>query len=198
MTATASAPSPPGPGAEPQPPRSPMAKLAFVVISVAVVGIAAMWVYAFVFASRQGVYRIEDDAWRANAQQVCAAAQDQRLELADLSEGVITDPTAAQLAQRAGIIDQATDILEQMVDDVVAFPLTDDRDQQLETVWECHYRTLLQDRREHAEQLRSGSNDPFVETVVGGGPVTNVITDFTSGNDIKACGPPADMSSGGM
>jgi hypothetical protein len=190
-------PTQPVPSDERQP-RSFWGKLAFVVIVLAVVGIGAMWVYAFGFASREGVYRVKDDAWRANAQQVCKAAQQQRVDLANTGDGVITDPTPAQMAERADLIDQATTILDQMVTDVAAYPLTDPRDIELMDVWEGHYRTLLENRRAYTEQLRQGINEPFVEALVGGGPVTNVITDFTSGNDIIDCGPPADMSSGGM
>lgn len=197
MTATAPSPASPQVPGE-RPPRTAWQKVAFVLISIAVVGIAAMWVYAFVFASRDGIYRVDDDGWRENAQQICEAAQDERIALADTSEGVITDPTPEQMRQRADIVDQATDILERMLDEVVAYPLTDPRDLALRDTWEGHYRTLLEDRRAYTAQLREGVNEPFVETVVGGGPVTNVVTDFTSGNDIKACGPPADMTSGGI
>jgi hypothetical protein len=194
MTATA-----PPPAAPPErPPRTGWQKLAFVLISIAVLGIAAMWVYALVFASRDGLYRVDDDAWRENAQEICEAAQQKRIELADTSEGVITDPTPEQMRRRADLVDQATGILEDMLDEVVAYPLTEPRDIALQDTWEGHYRTLIEDRREYTAQLRAGVNEQFTETVVGGGPVTNVVTDFTSGNDIKACGPPADMTSGGI
>jgi hypothetical protein len=169
-----------------------------VAIGVSVVLILAMWVYAFVFAPSEGFYRVEDDAWRANAQQVCAAAQQERLELADVEGGVITDPTPAQMRQRADLVDQATLIIESMLNDVVAYPVATDRDQELLDVWEGHYRTLIEDRRAYTAQLRTGVNEAFVETVVGGGPVTNVITDFTSGNNIKDCAPPADVGGGGF
>jgi hypothetical protein len=190
MTATVPAPS--------RPPRTRGSSVAKVVIGVSVLLILAMWVYAFLLAPSDGFYRVKDDAWRANAQQVCAAAQQERIDLADVDDGIITDPTDAQMRRRADLVDQATLIVELMLNDVVAYPVSTDRDQELLDVWEGHYRTLIDDRREYTAQLRAGVNEPFVETVVGGGPVTNVITDFTSGNNIKACAPPADVGGGGF
>jgi hypothetical protein len=192
MTFTAPVPAPE------RPPRTRGSAIAAVVIGCSILLILAMWVYAFVFAPSEGFYRVQDDAWRANAQQVCAAAQQERIDLADVDDGVITDPTEAQMRQRADLVDQATLIVESMLNDVVAYPVTSDRDQELLDVWEGHYRTLIEDRRVYTAQLRSGVNEAFVETVVGGGPVTNVITDFTSGNNIKACAPPADVGGGGF
>ena len=37
--------------------------------------IAAMWVYAFVFAPKAGVYFVTDKTWRTSADQICATAQ---------------------------------------------------------------------------------------------------------------------------
>lgn len=192
MTSTVPVPAPE------RPRRTRGSAIAAVVIGVSIVLMVMMWVYAFVFAPSDGFYRVKDDAWRANAQQVCSAAQDQRIELADVDAGVITDPTPAQMRQRADLLDQATLIVESMLNEVVAYPVTTDRDQELLDVWEGHYRTLIEDRRAHTALLRAGANEPFVETVAGGGPVTNVITDFTSGNNIKACAPPADVGGEGF
>ena len=59
--------------------------------------IAAMWVYAFVFAPKSGVYFVTEKAWRTSADQICASAEQQRLALVDTSEGYISNPTHAQM-----------------------------------------------------------------------------------------------------
>jgi hypothetical protein len=158
-----------------------------------VLGIVAMWVYAFAFAPREGVYLVTDDSWRASAEEICAVAEARRDALADTDGGYIDQPTPAQMAQRAEIVDQATDIVEEMLDDVVALPLSGDKDQLRVEVFAEHYRTLIADRRAYAEDLRTGENRAFHESMVEGGPVANVLTDFTSGNDIDSCAPPFDL-----
>ena len=52
-----------------------------------------------------------------------------------------------QMAERADIVEQATDILEQMLDDIVALPVDNDRDRQLIAIFEENYRIVLDDRR---------------------------------------------------
>ncbi len=89
--------------------------------------IAAMWVYAFGFASKTGVYFVSEKAWRTSAEQICVEAPSGALALADTSQGYISDPTHEQMIQRADIVDQATDLLEQMIDDIEALPLAEQR-----------------------------------------------------------------------
>ncbi|HEX2783696.1 MAG TPA: hypothetical protein VHN36_08925, partial [Ilumatobacteraceae bacterium] len=62
--------------------------------------IAAMWVYAFGFATKTGVYFVTEKAWRTSAEQICVQATERRLALADTSQGYISKPTHAQMIQR--------------------------------------------------------------------------------------------------
>jgi len=164
-----------------------------VLLAFLVAAIVAMWVYAFVFAPKKGVYHIDSAQWRADAERICKAATEQRIALADTGGGFIAQPTHDDMLKRAGIVDQATDILERMLDDVAALPLDTDRDRQLVAVWEGYYRTLIADRRAYTARLRNFDNAPFREALVHGGPISDVLTDFTSGNDIKSCAPPGEL-----
>ncbi len=84
-----------------------------------------------------------------------------RAELADFRR---VDPDdAAMLDERADIVDRATDIVEQMVDDVVAVEPTDEKGRAIVPDWEADYRTYLQNRRDFADELRGGENVPFRE-----------------------------------
>lgn len=157
------------------------------------VGILVMWVYAFVFASKKGVYRVDDANWRAKAEQTCSAAQTERLRLVDVSGGYIANPTHEQMIQRADVVDKATDILDKMVTDMVAVPVATGRDRELIAAFESYYRTLLADRRAYTKRLRAFDLAPYRETLIGQGPVTNVVTDFTSGNGILSCTPPGEL-----
>ena len=77
--------------------------------------VASMWVYYFVFATNEGVYQVQDKSWRVAAHEVCAAASLEREALADTTGGYIANPTNEQMLQRADIVDQATNILDQMI-----------------------------------------------------------------------------------
>ena len=158
--------------------------------------VASMWVYYFVFATNEGVYQIQDKGWRVAAQEVCAAASLEREALADTSGGYIANPTNEQMLQRAGIVDNATDILDQMVTDLAAIPVDNDKDATRVAFFVENYRIVLSDRRRYIAGLRAFKLEPYTETAVGGGPVSNVVLDFTAGvkgNDVPECSPPGEL-----
>jgi hypothetical protein len=160
--------------------------------------IAAMWVYAFIFAPKSGVYFVTDKAWRTSADRICADVEQQRQALVDTSGGYISNPTHAQMVQRADIVDKATNLLDGMVDDLEALPLagSDDQpsnDRERVTIFVKYYRQIISDRRSYTERLRAFDLAPYRETLVNGGPVTNVVIDFTTGNDITHCMPPGEL-----
>jgi hypothetical protein len=164
-----------------------------VVIGVLLAALVVMWVYAFVFASKEGAYYVTDSAWRDAAQARCQQSVDERLALATDEGGRITDPTPEQLRARADVVDAATSTLDDMLDDIEARSVDGERNRIRVNQWLGFYRTLLSDRRAYTARLRELRNDPFTETEVGGGPVGSVLIDFATGNDIKACLPPSDL-----
>ena len=154
----------------------------------------SMWAYVLWFAPRTGAYRVRDDAWRATAQQICADANVQRRALADTTEGYIAHPSHEQMLRHAELVDKATTILSTMLDDIEAVPLTDEKDQLRVDTFMKYYRVILADRARYTERLRRFELAPYQESLLPeGGPVTNIVTDFTSGNDIKACVPPGEL-----
>lgn len=159
--------------------------------------IAAMWGFYFFAASDQGVYQLVDRSWREKAAPICAAAQERRLALTDTSSGFIDEPTLEQMVQRADIVDRATDIVEEMLDAIVAIPVATDRDRAVLDVFEENYRLVIADRRRYTAHLREGDPSRYTETVVAGGPVTNVVSDFTAGvkgNNVPECSPPRELA----
>ncbi len=167
-----------------------------IVIILCCLIVASMWGYYFLFASEKGVYQIEDTSWRLSAKKICAAASVEREALADTSGGNITNPTVEQMRQRADLVDQSTDILERMLGDIVAIEVDNTDDRIRLDFFDENYRILLSDRRRYTASLRAGNDVPYNETVVGGGPVTNVISDFTAGvkgNNVPECSPPGEL-----
>jgi len=155
--------------------------------------IAAMWIYAFGFASKKAAYRVDDDAWRERAEQVCEKWEAERLKLVDMESGYIENPTPEQMLQRADIVDHATDILQSELDEVTAVLPPSERDRGLVETYRGHTQTLIQDRRDYIERLRRFELEPYGETLVGEGPVSNVIIDFTTVNEIRTCAPPGEL-----
>lgn len=158
--------------------------------------LAAMWVYYFLFASDTGVYQLQDKTWREKASTICVAAQAERTALVDTNEGYISNPTDEQMLQRADIVEQATDIVEQMLNDILAIPVDNDDDRVRLETFEENYRIVIADRRRYIATLRELKLEPYNETIVGGGPVSNVVLDFTAGvkgNDVPECSPPGEL-----
>ncbi|MFZ9630239.1 MAG: hypothetical protein ACO3C1_12925 [Ilumatobacteraceae bacterium] len=167
------------------------------VVIIGCVLVAAMWMYYLAADDGPGVYQLQDQTWRESAAPVCEQAYVDRMALVDTSQGFITDPTPEQMAVRAEIVDRATDVVETMLTDIVAIPVDNDRDREILATFEKYYRMIIADRRRYADQLRAGDAETFAESVVLGGPVSNVVTDFTAGvkgNDVPACTPPHDLA----
>lgn len=173
-------------------PRTSMGTLvARTVLIVVCLLIAAMWVYGFVFASKEARNKIGDRAWAERAEEICAEAQRERLELVDLRR--IDEVGEGALAERADLVDRATDIVEAMLDAVVAVAPADAKGQDLVPQWEADYRTYLGDRRDYADLLRSGINRPFAETRAENIPISERLETFAGDNEMPACAPPRDL-----
>ena len=161
---------------------------------------ATMWVYYFVtyfqHGKDPGVYQLADENWRREAAPICIAAQEERNALKDTTGGLIKDPTVEQLLQRATVVDKATDIVEHMLDKIVVIPVATARDDELLKIFEDNYRIIIGDRRRYTAALRRGERVQYSETIVAGGPVSNVVLDFTAGvkgNNVPECSPPGEL-----
>lgn len=164
-----------------------------ILLTAVILLLAAMWIYALFFASKEAAYRIDDDAWRTNAQQICVRYQAQRLELVDTDQGYIAEPTTDQMIERADLVDQATDLLAAQLEELVAGVPAGADDQVLLDDYERYWRIVLADRRAYTERLRAFDLQPYLETKVDGGPVTNLLVDFSVVNQIKSCSPPNEL-----
>jgi hypothetical protein len=184
MTATATRPPSPDTPSRPSPWRY--------VVLVIVVGFAAFWIWALFFASKDPINGIGEDAWTDRAQAICEAAEAEREDLADFRP--VDDRDPAMLAERGDIVDRATDILAEMLDDVVAVQPAGAKGLELVPLWEADYRTYLDDRRTFADDLRAGVNEPFAETVLDGIPISDKVAQFATDNRMPACAPPTDLT----
>ena len=163
----------------------------YVLVPVVVLFVG-FWTWALFFASKESVNRIEDRAWAARADRICAAADAERRTLADYRQ--LDGRDATMLAERAAIVDRATDIVTAMLDDVVAVPPSDAKGRAIVPQWEADYRIYLQDRREYADRLRNGEDVPFRETALDGIPISDKVEVFAGDNEMPTCAPPTDLS----
>ena len=164
--------------------------LSRVAVAFALVALVSFWTYALFFASKESVNKIGDREWAARAETICREANEARGELTDLRR---VDPDDVEmLRERADIVDRATDILERMVDDVVAVRPDDEKGRAIVPDWEADYRTYLENRRVFAEELRDGENVPFREAELEGVPISERIESFAVDNEMRSCAPPRE------
>lgn len=163
-----------------------------VVLGFISLAIAVFWVWALFFPPKQSVAKVADTAWTERAQIACETANIRRNELADTRR--IEDVGPGALSERADLIDRATEIIERMLDELESSAPTVGDDRRLVETWIGYYRTLMNDRRDYTEVLRSGENPPFPESVIDGSPISEYINDFTVANRMKACSAPADLA----
>ena len=147
-----------------------------------IVLLIVFWIWALLFATKEAVNKIEDTAWAARAESICVETKAQLRALDAQATG--------DLSVRADLVDESTDLLGQMLDDIVAVTPSDEKGQAIVPDWESDYRTLLEDRYRYAETLRSGENVAFTETAVNGVPISERIEKFTLDNVMPTCAPP--------
>jgi hypothetical protein len=157
-----------------------------------VLALSVMWIYAFVFASKESVNKIDDRTWTTRAEGICQEAFQERLRLVDLRQ--ISDSGPDALAERADIVDKATDLLERAIIEIEKVNPTDPKGLAIVPLWIADYKKLISDRRDYAELLRTGDNSPFAESMTEGLPISEKISTFAADNQMLSCKAPIDLS----
>jgi len=162
------------------------------VIGVSITGLVAMWIYAFGFASKESVNKIDDQKWTRRAEGICKQAMEKRLALADLRQ--ISDAGANALNERADLVDKATDTLEEAIVEISEISPSDAKGKAIVPLWIADYKQLIKDRRDYAALLRTGANEPFSESMFEGLPISEKISTFAADNRMTSCKIPMDLS----
>jgi len=162
------------------------------VVALSILGLLAMWIYAFGFASKESVNKIGDTVWTQNAESICKKAADKRMQLVDTRQ--ISDAGPDALLERSKIVDLATDTLEEALKSIAQLQVIDEKGKAIVPLWLLDYQQLVKDRREYASMLRSGINKPFSETMVDGLPISEKISTFAADNRMSSCKAPMDLS----
>lgn len=171
---------------------SEMKTIARSLLGVVILLIIAMWVYALFFATKESVNKFGDRQWAERAQERCLISQQERKALADYR--IVDDLGQSALAERAMIVDRATDTMQRFVEEFRAELPTDPKGRALVTLWLDDYEVYISDRRDFANDLRSGIDLGFAETPVDGLPISEKIATFAADNEMPGCKPPIDLS----
>lgn len=169
-------------------------RLALIALGVLVVGITAMYTYAFFFATRKSPDRVPDRAWAASAEQICATDRQRIYALPPARSFRDIEPLAEALRQRAVVLDQANAILAEQLADLKALPVADAGTQKLIDQWLADYGVYLRDRQIHADELKAGKDTPFTETTYKGSPMSNRMDAFARVNLMRSCQVPGDLA----
>jgi hypothetical protein len=162
----------------------------FVVASVVVVAMLAMWGYVLYLAFGPGRSdppdRLEDPTFARAAEERCSAALDR---IAALPLAVEAETPEA----RAEVLDEANGHLDEMLDDLaVLAPAGEEGD--LVDAWLADWRTYLQDRADYAADLREDPDARLLVTPKGGDQITDYLDAFAQDNRMPACSTPTDAS----
>lgn len=161
--------------------------LARAAIGIAILLIAAMWIYGFVFADDSAVAKVQDTSWTKRAQEICTRRNDL---LDQNSTNVRKSSDGSPQAVGKGV-SKATDIIEATLDEVLAVKPPSAHDQALIAKWEALYRTYIADRRATEAKLAKGEKAELNETTLNGSPISDSIGDFTKPNRMDACSVPS-------
>ena len=162
------------------------------VIGISITGLIAMWIYAFGFASKESVNKIDDEVWTQRAEGICKQAMEERLALADLRQ--ISDAGVNALSERADLVDKATDTLEEAIKEISEVSPSDSKGKAIVPLWIADYIQLIKDRRDYTALLRTGVNEPFSESMFEGLPISEKISTFAADNRMTSCKIPMDLS----
>ena len=161
------------------------------VLTIAIVGMVAMWGYVLYLASGPGRAaspdRLEDPTFAAAAQVRCRAALDVVAELPAAQDA----PTAGA---RADVLDDANASFDEMLDDLTELGdrIPPGEDREIVAEWIADWRVYVEDRRAFADALRTDEFSRLLVTAKGGQQITDYINEFAKDNQMPACGSPID------
>ena len=163
-----------------------------IAVTVVLVALLVMWAWIWFFAPRENVDRFSERAFPEAADPICAAAHDKILALPSGRQTPI-------VAERAAVVREGTEIVEDMVADLeaIAHLVTDPDDADILRQWFGDWHDLyLADRWAHVERLESATPD------TPGEDLAFLVQDLQYGrridglanvNDIEACVVPGDI-----
>lgn len=172
--------------------RRGLRRLGVLAVVASFVGIWGYVMYLTFFEGRaEPRDRLDDTTFTAAAEEVCA-------ESVAFFAGLPFANEVASPEERADLLDEASDELEDMVTRLEGLEPPEDADEAVAVErWLADYRTFIQDRREYADAQRDPSNErydqPFSVTDRGGFQIDVLLDDFARVNYMESCETPDDV-----
>lgn len=180
------------PSPSPTDTRRGLRRLGALLVVASVVGIWGYIMYLSFFEGRaEPPDRLQDERFAEVAEDTCAEFQPFFASLPLASE--VDTP-----AERADLLDRATDQLEVMVTRLEGVvPPRDAAEATAVERWLDDYRTYLEDRRAYAAAQRDPAHprydQPFTVTDRGGAQIDVLLDDFAHINRMESCETPGDV-----
>lgn len=155
---------------------------------VTMIGLAVFWAAIFAgLPKRTNPDRLDDRAFVERTEVRCDALLE---DLRELPDGTFIDDHV----ERAEVLDDATDRVEEMVDAIAADAPSEGDDAISLEGWIADWRTYVENRRDFARRLRV---DPdarlLLDESLGGDSVDKPIEVFADVNDMPSCATPGDV-----
>ena len=167
--------------------RLSVAAVVQIAIGLAVlVGWAAIYVWTVTGDRSDPPDRLQDPAFAAAAEPICAAT---RTEIEAL--GLPTEVSSP--AERAAMVGEENALLLAMLDDIESLPGPAGEDADWIRQWLQDWRLHVQDRQDWADDLAAGDDHLFVESARAGEQVSKVVDNFAEVNDMPSCATPGDV-----
>lgn len=161
--------------------------LGTVLAALVVAGTLGMWGYLFFIADPGVPDRLEDEAFAAQGQAICAEATARIDALPPAREAETPE-------ERGEVVAAANRILDHMVDELSAIAPTEGEDARIVRLWLADWEVLLADRATYADQLLAGEDAELLISPreEGGGQITVTLDHFAQINDMEDCQSPLD------
>ena len=168
-----------------------------IALLVVVIAMVAMWVWIYLFASRENPDRLTNRAYPAAAEERCAAFQ------AEIDEFPFFD-TQTTIAQKATQVAAGTELTIDLVTDLETLRdgqrFDDDEDRTLLDLWFADWHAYIDDREAYVAKLDAATADTPLDDLVftltersSGGFYTRTIEGFANVNDMASCHVPGDV-----
>jgi len=165
-----------------------------VVLVLVVASLLAMWVYVLFIGKEKFPNRIDEKAWPAAAERVCAGVTRQLDALPAPATFAHIQPRAEAIRQRAEVGQEANDLLARQLTELRALPPPASKnDRLLVQAWLHDWKLYLGDRQAHVESWREGHDVQFAETMASGGPISDRMDDLANQNRMDDCVVPNDF-----
>ncbi len=162
-------------------------RLAFVLGSLAFVAMAVYWTLIFTGSFNwRNPDKLHDATWVARAARICAPVE-------RYINALPRAQTARTPDERATTVDQGSDKLATMIEELGATPPDNASDRDVVTAWLSDWKVYVSDRRDFTRRLRLDPKAEPLFTEVHGGWATNSIDAFADANDLVACSSPQDL-----